>query len=226
MAKQKLEIIYQDKEIIIVNKPAGLLTIATAKEKEQTLYHQVLLYEKQKHKSNKVFIVHRLDQGTSGLVMFAKSIKVQKNLQDNWDNLIKYRGYVALVHGVPPQKEDTLKSYLKETKTNLVYSCSDKKGGKLAITKYKIIKSNGQKSLLDIEILTGRKNQIRVQLQDIGTPIIGDKKYAGKAQSKINRMCLHAYKLSFLHPVTKRALAFEIPVPKEFDIKVGVRKND
>ena len=218
MRKDKIDIVYQDKDMIIVNKPHNLLTVATQKEKEKTMYHKVLLFEKQKHKSNKIFVVHRLDKDTSGLLIFAKSERVKKLLQDNWSSLVKYRGYVALVEGIPPLKEDVIKSYLKETKTFLTISSSDKKYGKQAITKYKVIRNKGNKSLVDIEILTGRKNQIRVHMKDIGTPIIGDKKYGNKSKDKITRMYLHAYKLHFIHPINKKELSFELSIPSEFEI--------
>ena len=169
---QKLKIIYEDKYLIVIDKPHNLLTIATEKEKENTLYHEVLMYEQKKHKSNKIFIVHRLDKETSGLVLFAKSIKIKELLQNNWKNVKRY--YVALVSG-KVNKTGEIKSYLKETKTLLTYSSKDKTG-KLAITKYKPIEITDKYSLLEIQILTGRKNQIRVHMQDIGHPIVGDKK--------------------------------------------------
>lgn len=210
MKKDKLDIIYEDKYIIIINKPYKLLTIGNDKEKDNTLYHKVLLYLKRKNKRNKVFIVHRLDYDTSGLIIFAKDSKTKMILQENWNNVI--RKYMAIVNGKMEKDKDTLKSFLKETKTNLVYSTN--KDGKLAITNYKTILKTDKYSLLDIMIETGRKNQIRVQLSDINHSIVGDKKYGLKGSLK--RMYLHAYYLKFIHPITKENLEFELDVPKEF----------
>ena len=211
MKNDKLKIIYEDKYIIIINKHYKLLTIGNDKEKEKTLYHKVLLYLKRKNKNNKVFIVHRLDYDTSGLIVFAKDSKIKNILQENWDKV--ERKYMAIVHGSIKPENNTIKSFLKETKTNLVYSTKEK-DGKLAITNYKTILKTDKYSLVDIEIKTGRKNQIRVHLSDIGFPILGDKKYGLKDNFK--RMYLHAYYLKFNHPITNELLKFELDVPKEF----------
>lgn len=215
MLKKKLDIIYEDKYIIAVNKPCKLLTIASNKEKEKTLYHEVSEYEKKRHKSNKIFIVHRLDKDTSGVVIFAKNEDVKKKLQDNWDKIATKRKYIALVKGKVKDKSKTLKNKLIETKTNLVHVDDNSKFGKLAITKYNLIKYVNNDSLLDIEILTGRKNQIRVQLENIGNPIVGDIKY-GLKKSFYNRLMLHANKLVIIHPITNEELLLEARLPKEF----------
>lgn len=214
MKKDKLDIIYEDKFIIVVNKPSHLLTISTDNEKEKTLFHKVMLYEKRKNKNNKVFIVHRLDKDTSGLVLFAKDEKTKYFLQNNWDKDTK-RGYVALVHGKTKNK-DTLKSYLTETKTLLVHSTHDKKIGKLAITEYERIAENNKLTLLKINIKTGRKNQIRVQLNDNNNQIVGDKKYGDNKFDPLRRLCLHANYLSIIHPTTNKRMVFNIDIPKEF----------
>ena len=211
MKNDKLKIIYEDKYIIIINKPYKLLTIGNNKEKEKTLYHKVSLYLKRKNKNNKIFIVHRLDYDTSGLIIFAKDSKTKTILQEKWDKV--ERKYMAIVNGNIEPSNNTLKSFLKETKTNLVYSTKNK-DGKLAITSYKTILKTNKYSLIDIEIKTGRKNQIRVQLSDIGYPILGDKKYGIKGSFK--RMYLHAYYIKFNHPITNQILEFELDVPKEF----------
>lgn len=214
MKKDKLDIIYEDKFIIVVNKPSHLLTISTDNEKEKTLFHKVLMYEKRKNKNNKVFIVHRLDKDTSGLVLFAKDEKIKFKLQNSWDKDTK-RGYVAVVLGKTKDK-DTLTSYLLETKTLMVYSTNNPKEGKLAITSYKKISDNKKMTLLDIRIKTGRKNQIRVQLADNKTPIIGDKKYNDSKFDPLRRLCLHANYLEIIHPITNKKQVFETSVPKEF----------
>ena len=214
MKKDKIKIIYEDKFIIVVDKPAHLLTIATDNEKEKTMFHKVISYEKSKNKNNKVFIVHRLDRDTSGLLIFAKAERIKNILQKNWDNMVKTRGYVAVVEGKVEKKEDTIKSYLKEGKNLITYS-TNSKDGKLAITKYKCINKSKSYSLLDIEILTGRKNQIRVHMKEMNHPIIGDKKYNSKT-NPLKRLGLHANKLEFYHPVTGEYMKFESKTPKEF----------
>jgi len=216
MKKNKLDIIYQDKYILVINKPCGLLTVSTEKERENTLFHQVYMYEKQKNKNNKIFIVHRLDKDTSGLVIFAKSEKIKYQLQDNWNELVKKREYIALVCGKVEKDKDTIKSYIRENKNFISYSSNKKNDGKLAITHYEKIKSNSKYSLLKINISTGRKNQIRVHMNDIGHPIVGDKKYKAPL-NPIRRMGLHATQLEMIHPVTKEILVLKSNMPKTFD---------
>ena len=179
-----IKIIYEDKDIIVVDKPYNLLTISNGKE--ISLYNLVSEYVKKNNKNNKIFIVHRLDKDTSGLVVFAKNIKTKKYLQDNWDKV--ERRYLALVSGIT-KKSEILKNYLKENKNHYVYVSNT---GVLAITEYTKIKEINNNSLLDINIKTGKKNQIRVQLSNIGHPILGDKKYGS---NNYKRLCLHAYKL-------------------------------
>lgn len=214
--RKKLDIIYEDKEILVVNKPAKLLCISTEKEKERTLYHEVSDYVKKSNPKAKIFIIHRLDKDTSGIVMFAKNKNVKYAYQNSWDNLAIKRGYVAIVKGMLDKKHDIIKSYLKETKTLMVYSSKNRKDGNLAITKYNVIKENNNYSMLDVEIKTGRKNQIRVQLSDINHPILGDMKYGDK-KSRYNRLFLHANYLAIKNYKTKKIMEFESKVPKEFN---------
>ena len=211
--REKLDIIYEDKHIIVINKQANLLTIGTEKNRDNTLYRKVSDYVKKQHKSNKIFIVHRLDKDTSGIILFAKSEKVKSILQHEWDKTTRY--YVTLVEG-KVTKQGTIKNWLKETKTLYTYSSNTKNDGKLAITKYKPITNNNQFTLLDIEILTGRKNQIRVHMKDIGHPIVGDKKY-GSTKNPIRRMCLHATYLKIIHPITHKEIEFNSIYPNIFD---------
>lgn len=213
MKKKKLDILYEDKFIIIVNKPSNLLTIANDSEQDNTLYNQVYTYLKQKHKNNKVFIVHRLDKDTSGIVLFAKNADIKYILQNNWEKVKRY--YYAVVNGEVKKEKDVIKSYLKETNTFLVYSSNDKKG-KLAITEYETLKKNNKYSLLKIDIKTGRKNQIRVHLNDINHSIVGDKKY-GINNNPLKRLCLHAYYLEFIHPITNELIKIETKYPKDFN---------
>lgn len=209
---KKLDILYEDKEIIIINKPNGLLTIANDKN-SNNLYHEVRDYVKKQNPRNKIFIVHRLDKDTSGIVLFAKNEKAKKYLQENWNSFT--REYIAVIEGIPNPKKAKLVNYLRETKTLFVYVTKNPKDSKKAITNYEVIASNKKYSLLNISIETGRKNQIRAQLSYIGNPIVGDKKYDAKT-SPINRLGLHANKLIFIHPVTHKEIKIESPIPKQF----------
>ena len=207
MKNNKLNIIYEDKHLLLINKHSNMLTINTSKN-ERNLYNEVYNYL---HKKNqKVFIVNRLDKDTCGIVVFAKSEKVKHILQDSWDKVT--RKYISIVHGIP-KDNGIIKSYLKETKTLYTYSSNDK-NGKYAITKYKKIKSNNKYSMLEITLKTGRKNQIRVHMKDNNTPIVGDKKYGIKDNSKY--MYLFAYKICFSHPITKKLIDIELDIPDKY----------
>ena len=210
---KNIDIIYEDKNIIVINKPSGLLTVATEKEKNKTAYHLVMEYLKKKNKNNRIFIIHRLDKDTSGIIMFAKNERAKHLYQDNWNDIVKKRCYYAVIAGKMESKEGTIKSYLKEN-GNMVYSVKDR-SGKLAVTEYKVLKERKNISLLDINLKTGRKNQIRVHMKENKTPILGDLKY-GEKSKLINRLALHAYKLELVNPVTKKLLTFEINMPNEF----------
>lgn len=212
--KKKLNIIYEDKNFLVVNKPSNLLTISTLKEKERTLFHEASLYVKRSNPKAKIFIVHRLDKDTSGIVLFVKNQDLKYKLQNNW-NENSVRKYMAICHGNLVNKTGTIKSYLKETKTFLVYSSKDSKNGKLAITKYKVEKKNKKYSLVDIEIKTGRKNQIRVHFNDLGNSIVGDKKYNKK--DKYPKLLLHAYYLRIINPINKKVMEFNCKMPTYFN---------
>ena len=209
---KNIDIIYEDKDIIVINKPSGLLTVATEKEKNKTAYHLVMEYLKKKNKNNRIFVIHRLDKDTSGIIMFAKNERAKHLYQDNWNDIVKKRCYYAVIDGKMQKKEGTIKSYLKEN-GNMVYSVKDR-SGKLAITEYKVLKERKNISLLDINLKTGRKNQIRVHMKENKTPILGDLKY-GEKSKLINRLALHAYKLELINPVTKKLLIFEASMPNE-----------
>ena len=214
--RSKLPIIYEDDEIIVINKPSGLLSIASDNEKGSTAYRMLSDYVQQKDKHNRIFVVHRLDEDTSGVLMVAKNVKIQKALQDNWNEIVLKRGYYAIVEGKMEQDQGTIKSYLKKNSQNMMYSSKKQGDGQLAITHYKVLKSNKDYSLLDVNIDTGRKNQIRVHLGEKGHFIIGDDKY-GNPSNPIKRLGLHAYELSLIHPFTKKKLKFVSPIPKEFN---------
>jgi len=213
--RSKLPIIYEDDDLIVINKPSGLLSIASDNEKSSTAYRMLSDYVQQKDKHNRIFVVHRLDEDTSGVLMVAKNVKIQQALQNNWNDIVKKRGYYAIVEGVMEKPSDTIKSYLKKNKQNLMYSSKKAGDGQLAITHYKVMKSNEKYSLLDVNIDTGRKNQIRVHLGEKGHYIIGDDKY-GKPANPIKRLGLHAYELDFIHPFTGKLVKFTCPMPKDF----------
>lgn len=206
---KKLDIIYEDKDIIVVNKKAKMLTIKDHTDKK-SLYEEVSNYVKKQNKNNKIFIVHRLDKDTSGLVLFAKNMKMKEILQKNW-NQVK-RDYVALIEGILPKNKGKLINYLKETKTYQVYVAKD---GQKAITNYEVIKSNKKYSLIKINIETGRKNQIRVQFAYINHPIVGDKKYNAQT-NPLNRLALEAQRLEFEHPKTHQKIVLNLDISDSF----------
>ena len=208
------DILFEDGHIIVVNKPSGLLTIATNKEKDKTLYHIVREYLVSKDRNARIFIVHRLDKDTSGIVVLAKDEKTKNKLQENWNEYVSLREYIAIVYGQMSKESDRIVQNLKETKTNLVY-VSRNDDGKEAITNYKVIKANDNYSELSINIETGRKNQIRVAMASIKHPIVGDKKY-GDPKDKESRLFLHANRLKMYYPEIKKELLFETPIPNEF----------
>jgi 23S rRNA pseudouridine1911/1915/1917 synthase len=210
-----LKIIYEDSEIIVIDKPAGLLSIASNVEKLYTAYHQLTDYVRHSNPENRIFIVHRLDRDTSGVMLFSKNEEVKHLLQDAWKDIVVDRAYIAVVEGQVEKKEGNVKSWLKETKTKLMYSSSKSGDGLEAITHYKVLQTVPKYSLLEIILETGRKNQIRVHMKDIGHSIIGDKKY-GSTTNPIARLGLHAHILTFHHPVTGELMRFETEVPKKF----------
>lgn len=219
-----LEIIYEDDEILVVNKPAGLLTVGTATNKSRTVYCFLTDYvRKGNPKSRKqIFTVHRLDQWTSGVLIFAKSEEIKEVLQNQWQETEKK--YIAVVHGKLAQKEGIISSYLAENKVFKVYSTKDTDNGKLAYTAYKVLKENEKFSLLEINLLTGRKNQIRVHMADKGHPVVGDRKY-GTEKELYKRLALHSHSISFKHPKTGKWMIFKTKVPVFFHQLLDNKKN-
>lgn len=212
----RLHIIYEDDDIIVVNKGYGLLSMGNDRVTEGTAYSLLRDYQKRKDPRNKIFIVHRLDQHTSGLMMFAKNEAAKEAMQHNWNNMVIDRRYAAIVEGRPEEKEGVVRSYLCENSQHLVYSSNDpESGGKLAVTRWRALKSRNGYTLLDVTLDTGRKNQIRVHMKDLGHPIAGDRKY-GARTSPMHRLALHARTLRFIHPVTKADMNFSLPLPPSF----------
>ena len=213
---QGLNIIHEDRDIIVIDKPAGLLTMATNKEKIKTVYYALTNHIKKGYAKSKkrIFIVHRLDRDTSGILIFAKTEYAKKYLQDNWGDTKKT--YIAIVHGTLKNKEDTITTHLTENKSCIVYSTTNTTKGKLSKTAYKVLKETKNASLLEIDLLTGRKHQIRVHLADIGHPVLGDNKY-GDWKETHKKLALHAKSISFKHPFTKKELYFEAKTPIYFN---------
>lgn len=208
-----LDILYEDQECIVINKPSGLLSMSGGGEKEKTAYHLVGDYVKQKDRQVRVFIVHRLDKDTSGILLFAKNEKMKKVLQENWNTIVTKRGYLAIVEGHLEKKQGVVKQYLEESKTQMVYV--SKNGGKLAITNYQVLKEAKHNTLVELYLETGRKNQIRVAMQTLGHSIVGDKKY-GATSNPIKRLGLHCHCFAFIHPVTKKEITILATSPSAF----------
>ena len=213
--RANLPIIFENENFIVIDKPSGLLSVASDREKGRTAYRMVNDYVQQKDKHNRIFVVHRLDEDTSGVLMFAKNAHTKEVLQKNWNEIVVKRGYYAIVEGKLEKKSDTFVDYLKENTLNLMYVTNDKKNGKKCTTSYKVMKENDKYSLLDINIDSGRKNQIRVQFGHRGHYVIGDDKY-GQPSNPLKRLGLHAYNLVFKDPETGRVWDFKSPIPEVF----------
>ena len=216
-----LVILHEDRDILVVDKPAGLLTVATETDKVRTVHFALTDYiRKGSAKSRKeIYVVHRLDKQTSGVLIFAKTETAKINLQGGWKNTEKH--YLAVVHGKFAERSGTITSYLTENKASqVVYATTDTAKGKLSHTAYKVLRETKRFSLLEVHLLTGRKNQIRVHLTDIGHPVVGDRKY-GKENERFDRMALHAKSIAFNHPFSGKRLFFEAEVPEYFDKLVG-----
>ena len=210
-----LKIVYEDAYLIVVEKQEGLLSVNTERQKERTAVSLLNEYVRRSNRNGRVYIVHRLDRDTSGLMMFAKDERTQNTLRDNWHRIVFDRRYVAVVSGEMERDAGMVRSWLTDRKL-YVYSSPTDDGGKEAITHYRTIKRANGYSLMEMVLETGRKNQIRVHMQDLGHPIIGDGRYGLEDINPLNRLALHAFKLCFYHPVTGQEMNFETPYPAEF----------
>ena len=208
-----MKIVYEDAYIIVIEKNEGLLSVNTDHQKERTAYSILNEYVQRTNKRSRVYIVHRLDRDTSGLMMFAKDEKTQRKLRDNWHDIVTDRRYVAVATGEMEKSQDTVVSWLTD-KTIYVANSQHDDGGQKSITHYRTIKRANGLSLIELDLETGRKNQIRVHMQSLGHPLIGDGRYGGDiAPNPIGRLALHAFKLCFYHPVTNEIMKFETPYP-------------
>lgn len=210
------EILYEDRDLIAGNKAPGFLTVAAKWEKDNTIHSALNTYVRKGSSVSKkcVYVVHRLDQATSGVLVFAKSEKVQFFLKDNWLTTVKH--YYVIVHGTMAQKSGLITSYLTEDEDYKVHSSTNSKEGKLAKTKYTVVKETPHFSLLKVNLLTGKKNQIRVHLADKGHPVVGDSKYGKEKENKHKKLMLHSFAIVLTHPFSKKRLRLQANVPDYF----------
>lgn len=215
-----MRILHEDRDILVIDKPPGLLSMSTESEKERTAYHALTDYVRKGNSKSRlqVYIVHRLDREVSGVLVFAKSLEAKQFLQEHWSE--NEKKYLAVVHGRMPKQADTISSYLVENQALAVRSTQDKRLGRLSHTAYTVLRETRDYSLLDISLLTGRKHQIRVHLAESGHPIVGDRKY-GKQDKHHKRIALHSLSLTITHPHTGERMTFESEVPTLFNTLVG-----
>ncbi|MCQ2327875.1 MAG: RluA family pseudouridine synthase [Paludibacteraceae bacterium] len=215
----QVQLLFEDDQLLVVNKERGILSVATHPgATQQTVFSILKAYERRKNPRNGVYVVHRLDRETSGVLVWAKNQKMQQYMRAYWRELVTKRTYIAVVEGILDKKEGQIRTWLTEDRQNYVtYSSPVDDGGALAITNYKVIRENSTYSLVELNLETGRTNQIRVHMASIGHPIVGDRKYGnGNSLSPVDRLCLHAQVLEFIHPATEQIVHFESPLPKEF----------
>ena len=210
-----VKLVYEDPYIIVVEKANGILTNSAPGNRTRTVKDILDEYVQRQNKSFSVHTVHRLDRETSGLLLFAKRRDIQQTLIDQWHDIVTDRRYIAVCEGAMERDADTVRSFLKDNRMFVSYSSPEEEGGKEAITHYHTLKRKNDYSLVELKLDTGRKNQIRVHMQDIGHPVAGDYKYSAQTDP-LGRICLHAFRLAFYHPVTHELLKFETPYPQEF----------
>ena len=209
-----VKVVYEDAYIIVIEKSIGILSMASS---HHAFSVKSVLddYFRKSHQKCTAHVVHRLDRDTSGLLVYAKTIEAEQILEHNWREIVTDRRYLAVVSGDLEQEEGSVESWLKDNKAFFTYSSPTDNGGKYALTHYKKLKSNGKHTLVELKLETGRKNQIRVHMQDLDHPVCGDIKY-GNGDNPIGRLALHAYRLHFYHPITNQPMEFETPWPKAF----------
>lgn len=217
LSSRMVRLMYEDDDLVVVEKQSGLLTVPAGAQRTKTAQKIVddYLYSSDGH--SHAYVCHRLDQYTSGILIFAKNSRVQALFRDAWTSYVVERRYLAVCEGRPENPEGEVRSYLAENAAMKVYSTDDPEKGKLSVTRYKVLKYNEAYSQVDIQLLTGRKNQIRVHMSDLGCPIAGDRKYGAKS-NPCGRLMLHNYVLQFFHPVTRENLRFELPIPGNFSV--------
>lgn len=213
----RVKLVYEDNDIIVVDKGYGVLSTAAGKPSDDTVYNIVKKYARGFSDKASVYVVHRLDRDTSGLMLLTRTKQARDKLISNWNNMVIERKYIAVVEGKVEQKEGIVKSFLAENPdTYEMFSTDDKKLGRLAVTRYRVVKQGNRFAMVEMEIKTGRKNQIRVHMHDLGNPVSGDRKYGGHP-SPINRIALHATTLTIVHPISGKAVSFTSQVPENFN---------
>lgn len=211
----QVKILFEDKWMVVIEKSSGLLSVANDNAREKNAFNIVRDYLRHGNPEAELYVCHRLDQFTSGILMFSKDQEMMLEMRSNWDFYVKERKYICVTENVPPRKEDTIESLLTQNDRMQVFSTSDEEKGRLAITHYRVLQSRGRYALVDVEIFTGKKNQIRVHMAELGCPIAGDLKY-GADTNPARRLMLHNYRLSFIHPVTGELMRFSLPTPSVF----------
>lgn len=209
-----IQLLYEDAYLMVIKKKQGLLSVATETQKERTAQHILTEYVKRQNRNNRIFVVHRLDRATSGIMMYTKDERTMNTFRDNWHKIVYDRRYIAVVEGEMEKDYGMVRSYLDESGM-MVHSSPVDNGGRLAITHYKTIRRGNGFSLVELQLETGRKNQIRVHMKELGHPVVGDRRY-GAQYDPLGRLCLHAFKLCFTHPVTGENVEFEDEYPSAF----------
>lgn len=211
----QVKVLFEDQWLIVIEKASGLLSVANDTSREKNAFHIISDYVRHDNPEAKLFVCHRLDQYTSGILIFAKDESLMNEMRANWDFYVKERKYMCVTENIPPRQEDTIESLLTQNEHLRVHSTNDESVGRLAVTHYRVIQTRGRYALLDVEIFTGKKNQIRVHMSEMGCPIAGDIKY-GAETNPVRRLMLHNYRLSFIHPVTGELMRFTLPTPAVF----------
>ena len=211
----QVKVLFEDKWMVVIEKASGLLSVANDNSREKNAFHIIRDYVRHDNPDANLYVCHRLDQYTSGILIFAKDESLMNEMRANWDFYVKERRYVCVTENIPARNEDTIESLLTQNEHLRVHSTNDETVGRLAITHYKVLQTRGRYALVDVEIFTGKKNQIRVHMSEMGCPIAGDIKY-GAETNPVRRLMLHNYRLSFIHPVTGEMMRFTLPMPSVF----------
>ena len=210
-----VKVLFEDKWMVVIEKASGLLSVANDTAREKNAYHIIKDYVRHDNPDAELYVCHRLDQYTSGILVFAKDEALMNEMRANWDFYVKERKYVCVTENIPPRKEDTIESLLTQNEHLRVHSTNDETVGRLAVTHYRVVQTRGRYALVDVEIFTGKKNQIRVHMSEMGCPIAGDVKY-GAETNPARRLMLHNYRLTFVHPVSGETMRFTLPMPSVF----------
>lgn len=210
-----VKVLFEDQYIVVIEKASGLLSVANENAREKNAFHIVQDYVRHDNPDAQLYVCHRLDQYTSGILIFAKDQEFMYELRSNWDYYVKERKYMCVTENIPPRQEDTIESLLTEDSHMRVFSTDDEEKGRLAVTHYRVLQTRGRYALVDVEIFTGKKNQIRVHMSEMGCPIAGDQKY-GAETNPARRLMLHNYRLAFIHPVTGELMRFSLTTPQVF----------